>query len=491
MGLLALAAVVLVALFTGCGSGSGSPPASGELAIGIPTSINSLNPVTGVGPADTNFMHFVWAGLLTTNSAGKLMPVLAQQVPSSANGLVSSGGRAVTFVLKPGLRWSDGSPLTSADVRFGWQVAARPEVMLCPAVCWTVRSVTTEGPSRVTFHLTRPYSPLLFDLPPVLPRHQLWKGDWTGTLEYLFRTTTNFLSPRFAVDGPFMASSANKTGVSLVRNPHWTVLGRPTYPRVVLRSYKTDQAMLAATESGSVQISQGYSLSDLSTSMFAGVNGNGAELHLFPDAGVEHLEPNLGLQPTNDVRVRQALSLAIDRASLIARSLKLSLARAKGLVWFSPEFPGRFDGVAAHGAWNPLLGHFSPSRDIAAARRLLAIAGWHLRSDGYRYRHGCPGANGCRLTVRLFVPSRDTLRRAEGLALKEMWKSIGVNTVIVDTWSIQSMISTFQENGACSRGYDTLCLMAQNPGYDPQTDFGLEFTSNHIARWKRYPHVTD
>src|SRR5579884_4537527 len=331
MGLLALAAVVLVALFTGCGSGSGSPPASCELAIGIPTSINSLNPVTGVGPADTNFMHFVWAGLLTTSSAGKLMPVLAQQVPSSANGLVSSGGRAVTFVLKPGLRWSDGSPLTSADVRFGWQVAARPEVMLCPAVCWTVRSVTTEGPSRVTFHLTRPYSPLLFDLPPVLPRHQLWKGNWRATFLDIYKSTTNFLAPHFAVDGPYVARATSPRLVTFVRNPHWTILKRPAFARVIVQTFPGDRNLVEAVRSGAVELSQGYYDLDFNRNrqILTPAAIRGLHMTLAPLTGLEHLELNItgrwvqnlpGRRPRylyvntlGDPRVRQALALAINR----------------------------------------------------------------------------------------------------------------------------------------------------------------------------------
>ena len=64
----------------------------------------------------------VLVGLATWDAQNNLVPELATEVPSAANGGVSADGLTITWHLKPDLKWSDGEPLTSADVKFTWQV---------------------------------------------------------------------------------------------------------------------------------------------------------------------------------------------------------------------------------------------------------------------------------------------------------------------------------------------------------------------------------
>ncbi len=487
----------ILVVLSGCGqptpnADGSAPPSLHELAIGTLTPITTLSPLTAVYSSQTNFMDFAWAGLVEPNASGILIPILAKTVPSQSNGLVTGNGRSITFLLKPGLRWSDGRALTAADVVFGWQLAVRSRAVLCPAVCGSIGNVATAGTRRVTFQLKHPYSPLLFDLPPVLPKHQLWKGSWAATFRYMYGAGVNFLSKRFAVDGPYQPVSSSTSQVSFVRNPHWTALGRPAFARVVIRVYKTDTAMLAAEKSGAIEISQGYSLTDFFRGTLTPQNTKGLQVHLLPEGGIEHLEPNLGREPLNQPRVRQALSLDINRTELVEQALGISPSEAAKLAWFSPESAGRFDGIAVKGAWDPLRNRFESGPHPGDAARLLTMAGWKLRSDGFRYRGNCSATVvGCELTVQLFAPWKDPVRFQESLSLIAMWNTLGVKTVLVNTWPIGSMLSSFQENGACSRGYDNLCLFAQNPEYDPQTDYSLEFTSNHVARWKAHPTSVD
>src|SRR5436190_627946 len=65
-------------------------------------------------------------GLGRWDDKNNLVPELAAEIPSTANGGVSADGLTITWHLKPNLKWSDGEPLTSADVKFTWQVETDP-----------------------------------------------------------------------------------------------------------------------------------------------------------------------------------------------------------------------------------------------------------------------------------------------------------------------------------------------------------------------------
>src|ERR1035437_5704652 len=66
----------------------------------------------------------LFAPLLYSDASGTIRPGLAREVPTVANGGISADGRAYTFHLRRGLRWSDGAPLTARDVDFSWRLWA-------------------------------------------------------------------------------------------------------------------------------------------------------------------------------------------------------------------------------------------------------------------------------------------------------------------------------------------------------------------------------
>ena len=124
-------ALVLALLGAGCAAdhlaedAARTPTTGTSLNVGIAEPVNSLNPVTMVDGEENNFGHFVWAGLLGVNGSGGLFSMLATKVPSPSNGLISPSGRDITFTLRPDLKWSDGRPITTRDVIFGWHIAMK------------------------------------------------------------------------------------------------------------------------------------------------------------------------------------------------------------------------------------------------------------------------------------------------------------------------------------------------------------------------------
>ena len=493
-----LMAATVTLLLAGCGAGSLAAdahiPASGStLTIGVAEPVNSLNPVTIVDAEETNFAHFVWAGLLGIYASGNPFPMLAASVPTQSNGLISADGKSITFVLRPNLKWSDGRPITARDVRFGWQVAIKTWADLCPATCPVIRDVIASIPNRVTFLLRRPYDPLLFALPPVLPRHQIWKGSWSATFHYLYQTGTSFLGPSFAVDGPYRVESATASTVTFERNPEWHILTRPAFSHVAVNYYATDPALLSAVSSGQVDLSQDFQEVDISKGIIT-LPLHNLSFRLFPTGGLEHLEPNLlgrsvggsRVNLLSDVRVRQALSLAIDRRDLLHTALKFPLSATKSLPAYGPEMPGRFDGLAVRGAWDPLKHRYVTTPYYGDADKLLTMAGWHLRGT-YRYRDDCKSSGpGCRLYVEMLVPKLYFNRLNEANTIAKYWKNVGVRVDInAGQWGIGNLVAPYEQSGPCAHGWFDLCLFAQVPGTDPQTDFQYVFPSDRIARVKK------
>ena len=162
-------------------SGPGVRPA------GPPTTLRIASvrePVDGIalfgGGGDANAQHtsVFHAGLTAYDGQGRLLPRVARKVPSIADGdwkVLPDGGMEVTWKLRPGARWHDGTPLSSEDFVFGIQVVRDPEVPL-PRTGGVplVREVTAPDPETLAIRWSQTYfganqgSPTEF---PAVPRH--------------------------------------------------------------------------------------------------------------------------------------------------------------------------------------------------------------------------------------------------------------------------------------------------------------------------------
>jgi peptide/nickel transport system substrate-binding protein len=77
-----------------------------------------INPHLSVGTKDLAASRIVYEPLATFDKVGRLIPLLASKIPSLENGGVPADGRSVTWKLKQGIKWADGTPFTADDLRF-------------------------------------------------------------------------------------------------------------------------------------------------------------------------------------------------------------------------------------------------------------------------------------------------------------------------------------------------------------------------------------
>ena len=119
-----IGAAAALAMTTGAYAERGS---SGHVNIIYWQAPSTMNPYLSGGTKELEAASLVLEPLARYDEGGNMVPWLAESVPTTANGGVSADLTTVTWKLKSGLKWSDGSPVTSADVVFSWKYCTHPE----------------------------------------------------------------------------------------------------------------------------------------------------------------------------------------------------------------------------------------------------------------------------------------------------------------------------------------------------------------------------
>ncbi|NOH00873.1 MAG: peptide ABC transporter substrate-binding protein [Chloroflexi bacterium] len=426
LSLLVIASVLLAA----CGGGGGGADANG--AIPFPEGGKS---VTGawsqepdnVVPYYTQMSYAIWiaqltlVGLAEWDDQGNFVPELAAEVPTSENGGVSPDGLTITWKLREGLKWSDGQPLTSADVKFTWESIMDPNnVPLSRTGYDKIASIETPDDLTVviTFSELYPGWQTLFTQGPnnqgsILPKHLL-EGQ-TG-LE-----SNPFIHQPTIASGPFVITE-------WIPGDHMTLLpnvnfykGRPKLDQVLIKFVPTPEAALAALQTGDVDWYPDFSESDIET---VGALEPAVHLKVVPGADFEHYFFNLGTTegadgkgkadqngfcPFKDVRVRKALTLGINRQAFVD-SLLAGKTTVPATQWPNSEWENKSLKPDAY--------------DPDAAMALLDEAGY-TDADGDGIREGKCDGEDVKLSFR-FDTTDKQIRVDIALAVQSDLAKIGV-----------------------------------------------------------------
>jgi peptide/nickel transport system substrate-binding protein len=152
---LAACSAVAALLVAGCSSASHSSSASasagGTLVFGITADATQMVPWAATAVESVEVLQQIYSTLLDTNAGGGLVPGLAG-LPR-----VGDGGDTYTFTLKGGVKFADGSPLTSADVKYTFDTIMDPSSAATSASYFaSVASVAAPNPTTVVVHLKHP-----------------------------------------------------------------------------------------------------------------------------------------------------------------------------------------------------------------------------------------------------------------------------------------------------------------------------------------------
>jgi ABC-type transport system substrate-binding protein len=358
----------------------------------------------------------LFEGLFTYNSKLHLVPVMAAEIPSPTNGGILDGGRTVIVHLKRGLHWSNNSEITSADIRFGWQVDSDPATgPFCAGTCDVIRSVQTQDRYTAVLRLKRPDPALLSTMPHIWPAH--WPGAWNGSAHDAARKLAldpsfDFLSSKYPTDGPYQVAQVVRNSRIVLRPmPYYDDLTCGGYlQEVVYTHFSSAVDMIAGAAAHLTDITFGYGLManllpelDQHRDVFA--------VHVLPGLGYEHLtfnvDPSYGGRPNPlaDIRVRLALALALHKRILTQRAQSLPAPAAARVEAWTPwiNTPGVRQPYAdprITGQWDPIAGHFvsdtGTEQALRDARRLLTHTRW---SHGFTLDYVSPGGPAREMTA--------------------------------------------------------------------------------------------
>ena len=337
-------------------------PVGGALLAGTASEPGHLNPaITTAGN-----VHAVTAslfnGLVGLDQNAEPVPELAERWQ------VSRDGKTITFFLRSDVRWHDGTPFTSADVKFTFEeLLLKFHARTRAGLQDTLAEITAPEPYTVVFRFHHSYAPFLRRLDvieaPILPRHiYQGKDPFSGAV-----------NNRPVGTGPFRFGSwARGNNIVLTRNEAYFRKGRPFLERVTFRFLPTTAAAVVALEAGEVDYLAGVEGADLNHLRGAkklilarSAAGSGGSFC------INTLIPNLRKPPLQKTEVRQAINLAIDRKFILERVNFGAGHAARGpihseLAWFDPALPAF-----------PL--------DRQQANRLLDGAGYPISSNGSRF----------------------------------------------------------------------------------------------------------
>ena len=355
------------------------------------------------------------------NSEWKLQCMLCLNLPSLRNGLaktkvLSDGkkGISITFEIHPDATWGDGTPVTTSDVKFTWNVGRHKKSGVANVEFYrSLYDVEEHSSKRFTLHFDK----VSFDYNAInsfrlIPAH-IDVENFSEPEKYKFRSAFNTdpLNPGLYF-GPYRISEIIP-GARVVLVPNSTWYGKaPEFKTIVVRVIQNTTALEANLLSGSVDMVAGeLGFSVEQAISFERRNGHKYKIIFKPGLIYEHIDLNLDNKILSDVRVRRALLYSIDRDA-INKQL------------FSGRQP------TAHSSVNPLdwvhsdkvtRYKYSP----AIANKLLNEAGWILGQDGRRYNK-----NGDPLSLKLMSTSGNRTREMVGQVLKSQWKKVGVDIEI-------------------------------------------------------------
>lgn len=310
---LAAGALALSLAITGCGGGNSGGGASGgtvdnSVIVIIDADPETLNPGLTTQTSTLDIQAKVFEGLVWIDSDGVPQPELASSWTVSADELT------YTFKLRAGVKWHDGQPFTSADVKWSLE-SGLAENARAQGVVKNIASIATPDDATVVITLTRPYAPFLqqmkvFDTP-ILPQHVYGTGD----------LASNPANRAPIGTGPFKFDSW-QTGqtVTLVKNPDYWQSGEPLLDEVIFQIVPEAQNRVNAMLSGEA---------DVLPAMFL-PQANVAQLENQPNLNIHKQTsiPSLYFMMMNNtnpilqrVEVRQALAQAIDRPRIVAQAM--------------------------------------------------------------------------------------------------------------------------------------------------------------------------
>jgi peptide/nickel transport system substrate-binding protein len=337
------------------GGASGTAAGGGVLTIqgdvGNPTLVEDFNPLNPTG--ELGGSRLIYAPLETVST------VNGSYTPFLATGYKFTNPTTLVFTIRPGVKWSDGTAFTPADVVFTFDLLKKYPALDANGVWSQIKAVAASG-DNVTFTFKAPNVPFAATIAqtPIVPQH-----IWSTVANPVTFTNTHPVGT-----GPFKLGSFSPTQYTLTKNTLYWGASTIAPTSVVFPAQATSQAT-NQLEVSSGQFDWAYQyLPDVQATYVS--RDPATNKYWFPPGGTIGLFLNLTKTPYSNVNFRQGVSLALDRATIAQKAVNgyLASASTSGIIlpneqqWLDTSLPDQ--GVV--------------SQNIAAATAAFAKAGYTL-----------------------------------------------------------------------------------------------------------------
>lgn len=406
------------------------PSAGGTYNEGVIGTFTNANPLFASTDVDNSVSKLIFPGLFKYNQADHLVGDLAQSY------VTDSRAETYTVLLKDGLKWQDGQPITAQDVVFTYQTIENPDVGSDLFNAWKGVKVTAVNANTVKFTLPEPLSSFPYSMTNgIIPKHILGSVNPVQLRDLTFNT----LNPVGA--GPFKMSEVDVASnnpndteqqIGLDANPLYYG-GRPKLDRFVIDAFNNQAQMINSFDNGELNGMAG--LTSLPNNL---KNNGGVYSYNIPLTAEVMVFFNTSQPILSDPQVRHALTQSINETNII-----------NGLGY--PVVAAKSPLLAFQLGYNPKI--LQLPTNVAIANQTLTNDGWIMSKSGIRYKAGEP------LSFNLFTEDNSEFNYVSS-SLKAQWRKVGANVQVLpqQPTDLQTIIG--------SRAYDSL-LYGISIGVDP------------------------
>lgn len=308
--------VALGLLLAACGGGSGAtsssstsesststgaagePKAGGQVTVADPLPPSSLDPILGTSGGDAMSLYPIFDRLINFN------PETLEPEPGLATAWKYTDPKTLVLTIRKGVTFQDGTPFTAAAVKFNLDRARNLPTSVEKPTLETIESVQVTGSDKVTIHLKQPDAALLLTL-----------ADRAGMMAS--PTAVKKEGDEFANHpvgtGPFTVSQyVPNSKLVLAKYPHYWQEGKPYLDGITFTYFTAQQTANNAVRDNQAQVELNVALSDVSTLEAV----SGLEVVSYKSLYTDGCYINVTQKPFDNVKVRQAVAIAIDREAL-------------------------------------------------------------------------------------------------------------------------------------------------------------------------------
>jgi peptide/nickel transport system substrate-binding protein len=460
---LAGAAALVLTAAAACSSGSGSSPSASQsvqtknssIAVASPKAGGSLTVLEGkgyngdwplgldpatntTGAADQDYYNAVFGQLFELGDNGKLIYDLATGYQ------YSNGNKTITVDLRPGVKFSDGSPLTASVVAWNWTRDLASACTCSPATSWMVAHTNPKVP-------TSPLAPgVIKVLSPTTIQVNLLAPDG-AFINQMFDTIPNWIASETSFNkmgekafaqlpvgaGPFiMLSDSFSNQIVMKKNPtYWQApQGLPYLDNLTFKSVSGDEAAYEAMLAGEGQV-----YTDMSTPQLLTESAQHFDVLNQLGTSPYDLQLNTSVAPFNNPKAREAIYAMTNFAPILQNIFKNAYPVVQGFtgpggICYSPTVPG-------YQGYNATL-----------AKQLVQASGLD------------------KVTINLGTISSSPVASETTQALAQEWSAFGVKTTL-HSYALDALIQAFTANA----GKSWQAMIQTAGAYDPAGGVGVGF----------------